>query len=80
MSHPIHRLQSAVSVEKFDVNDLAVVEKVKKAVLLGSVAFDKVLSDPRASEFTSLQQTIDYFGGNSRAAAGRAKRSKIGDL
>lgn len=73
---PLHSLQSAVSIEKFATSDSATIEKVKKAVWLGSVAFEKVLTDPSASGFSSLQQTVDYFGGNSIAAAGRAERSK----
>lgn len=73
---PLHGLQSLVSLEKFDSSDPATVSMIKKAVWLGSTAFEKVVTDPSASEFPALQSTLGYFGGNSRAAAGRAERSK----
>ena len=70
---PLHRLQSAVSLGEVGGNDPQTVAAVKRAVWLGGTAFEKVLTDPSAQEYGELQRTVGYFGGNTRAAAGRAE-------
>lgn len=75
---PLHRLQSVVSLGEYGNNPEAV-SKVKRAVWLSSTAFERILTDPAAQQFSELQRTVGYFGGNTRAAAGRAKRLRTPD-
>jgi len=70
---PLHRLQSVVSLGEYDDNPQTV-SKIKRAVWLSSTAFEKILTDPATQQFNELQRTVGYFGGNTRAAAGRAER------
>jgi hypothetical protein len=74
---PLHNLQSVVSVgTEIDMTNPDTARAVKQAVWLGSVAFEKVVQDPAAQEFSQLQGTTRYFGGNAHAAAGRAERQQ----
>jgi hypothetical protein len=73
---PLHRLQSVVDSGRYDRNNPKTIVAIKRAIWLGSTAFEKVLTDPQASQFSELQRTVGYFGGNTRAAAKRAKRLK----
>ena len=72
---PLHRLQSVVSLGEYADNPQTVAA-LKRAVWLGSAAFEKVLTDPAAVHFNELQHTVGYFGGNTRAASSRAERLK----
>ncbi|GAC1390419.1 MAG: hypothetical protein NVSMB46_00020 [Candidatus Saccharimonadales bacterium] len=72
---PLHRLQSIVSLGEYE-DKPHTVAAVKRAVWLGSTAFEKVLTDPSAVDCRELQRTVGYFGGNTRAAASRAERLK----
>lgn len=72
---PLHQLQSLVSSGEYGESPQAIA-KVKTAIWLGSAAFEKVLSDPLAQQPNELSRTINYFSGNTRAAADRASRLK----
>jgi hypothetical protein len=71
---PLHNLQSAVSTGEFTAEGPASVEKVKRAVQLGGVAFEKVVTDPVAADFPELQEAMRYFSGNAENASGRVER------
>ena len=74
---PLHQLQAVVSLGEYDPSNPKVVSSIKMAVWLGSTAFEKVITDPFASELHTIKTTTGYFGGNSRAAARRAKRLQV---
>lgn len=72
---PLHGLQAAVNTGELDLTQEGVAAAVKRAVWLGSVAFEGIMNDPATRDFGAVQETVSYFDGNATAAVRRAQRA-----
>lgn len=73
---PLNRFQLAVSIGDFNNDHPEMQKVVKRAIWLGSTAFEKVVTDPSATEFVELSRTTRYFDGNATAASRRVERAQ----